>query len=62
MRLFLISGLASNNNFAGSLKYVYYNDISVLYELKNKNPKVHYIGNVIRKKNKNFVGLVVIMG
>ncbi|XP_037048941.1 contactin-associated protein-like 5 isoform X3 [Bradysia coprophila] len=37
-------GLSSQNNFAGSLKYVYYNDISVLYELKNKNPKVHYIG------------------
>lgn len=37
-------GLASNNNFAGSLKYVYYNDISILYELKKGNPKVHYIG------------------
>jgi Laminin G domain len=37
-------GLASNNHFAGALKYVYYNDISVLYELKKGNPKVHYIG------------------
>lgn len=37
-------GLASNNNFAGSFKYVFYNDISVLYELKRGNPKVHYIG------------------
>jgi hypothetical protein len=37
-------GLASNNNFAGSLKYVFYNDVSILYELKRGNPKVHYIG------------------
>lgn len=37
-------GLASNNNFAGSFKYVFYNDISVLYELKKRNAKVHYIG------------------
>lgn len=37
-------GLSSNNNFAGALKYVYYNDISILYELKKGNPKVHYIG------------------
>lgn len=37
-------GLASNNNFAGSFKYVFYNDISILYELKKGNPKVHYIG------------------
>lgn len=37
-------GLASHNNFAGSLKYVFYNDVSVLYELKRGNPKVHYIG------------------
>lgn len=37
-------GLASNNNFVGSLKYVFYNDISVLFELKKGNPKVHYIG------------------
>lgn len=37
-------GLASNNNFAGSFKYVYYNDVNILYELKKGNPKVHYIG------------------
>ncbi|XP_053684108.1 axotactin isoform X1 [Sabethes cyaneus] len=37
-------GLASNNNFVGSLKYVFYNDVSVLFELKKGNPKVHYIG------------------
>jgi hypothetical protein len=37
-------GLASHNNFAGSLKYVFYNDVSVLYELKKGNPKVHYLG------------------
>ncbi|KAI8426442.1 hypothetical protein MSG28_005270 [Choristoneura fumiferana] len=28
----------------GNLKYVYYNDVSILYELKQNNPKVHYIG------------------
>ncbi|XP_055612368.1 axotactin isoform X2 [Uranotaenia lowii] len=37
-------GLASNNNFVGSLKYVFYNDVSVLFGLKKGNPKVHYIG------------------
>lgn len=37
-------GLLSNNNFAGSLKYVFFNDVSILYELKKGNPKVHYIG------------------
>lgn len=37
-------GLASVNNFPGSLKYVFYNDVSILYELKKVNPKVHYIG------------------
>lgn len=37
-------GLASHNNFAGSLKYVFYNDFSVLYELKKGNAKAHYIG------------------
>lgn len=37
-------GLASSNNFVGSLKYVFYNDVSVLFELKKGNPKVHYIG------------------
>jgi len=42
MNLFL--GLKSHNNFVGSLKYVFFNDISILYELKKGNPKVHYIG------------------
>lgn len=37
-------GLISHNNFAGCLKYVFYNDISIIYELKKMNPKVHYIG------------------
>jgi len=37
-------GLVSHNNFAGSLKYVFFNDISIIYELKRGNPKVHYIG------------------
>lgn len=37
-------GLWSRNNFVGSLKYVFYNDISIIYELKKLNPKVHYIG------------------
>jgi hypothetical protein len=37
-------GLASSNNFVGSFKYVFYNDVSVLYELQKGNPKVHYIG------------------
>ncbi|XP_055383495.1 axotactin isoform X2 [Condylostylus longicornis] len=37
-------GLISHNNFVGSMKYVYYNDISILYELKKGNPKVHYHG------------------
>ncbi|XP_058168365.1 axotactin [Anopheles ziemanni] len=37
-------GLASSNNFVGSLKNVFYNDVSVLFELKKGNPKVHYIG------------------
>lgn len=41
-------GLASNNNFAGSFKYVFYNEFSVLYELEKKNikGKVHYIGTI----------------
>ncbi|XP_023715268.1 EGF and laminin G domain-containing protein isoform X5 [Cryptotermes secundus] len=37
-------GLMSYNNFAGCLKYAFFNDISILYELKKGNPKVHYIG------------------
>ncbi|KAJ0178446.1 hypothetical protein K1T71_006269 [Dendrolimus kikuchii] len=42
--LYKMKGLKSFNNFAGNLKYVYYNDVSILYELKQNNPKVHYIG------------------
>ncbi|CAG9767385.1 unnamed protein product [Ceutorhynchus assimilis] len=38
------TGLKSTNNFVGSLKYVFYNDISIMYELNKNNPKVHYIG------------------
>lgn len=38
------AGLKSNNYFVGSLKYVFFNDVSILYELKKGNPKVHYIG------------------
>ncbi|KAG7199173.1 hypothetical protein KM043_018052 [Ampulex compressa] len=37
-------GLLSHNNFAGSLKYVFFNDKSIIYELKRSNPMVHYIG------------------
>ncbi|XP_066589237.1 axotactin isoform X2 [Prorops nasuta] len=37
-------GLLSRNNFAGSLKYVFFNDKSIIYELKRSNPMVHYIG------------------
>lgn len=41
-------GLSSQNNFAGALKYVFYNDISILYELKrNENAMVHYIGEFV---------------
>lgn len=39
-------GLWSRNNFVGSIKYVFYNDISIIYELNKLNPKVHYIGNL----------------
>lgn len=42
-----MKGLKSFNNFAGNLKYVYYNDVSILYELKQSNPKVHYIGVLV---------------
>ncbi|XP_078037835.1 axotactin isoform X3 [Augochlora pura] len=38
------NGLLSYNNFAGSLKYVFFNDKSIIYELKKSNPMVHYIG------------------
>ncbi|XP_068991293.1 axotactin isoform X2 [Neodiprion pinetum] len=37
-------GLVSHNNFAGSFKYVFFNDKSIIYELKRSNPMVHYIG------------------
>lgn len=37
-------GLLSDNNFIGSFEYIFYNDVSILYELKKGNPKVHYIG------------------
>lgn len=37
-------GLKSTNNFAGSLKYVFFNEKSIIYELKRSNPMVHYIG------------------
>ncbi|KAI4504069.1 hypothetical protein M0802_000540 [Mischocyttarus mexicanus] len=37
-------GLVSYNNFVGSLKYVFFNDKSIIYELKRSNPMVHYIG------------------
>ncbi|XP_014243197.1 contactin-associated protein like 5-1 isoform X3 [Cimex lectularius] len=37
-------GLYSVNNFIGSLKYVFYNDASILYELNKTSHKVHYIG------------------
>lgn len=30
--------------FLGSLKYVFFNDKSIIYELKRSNPMVHYIG------------------
>jgi hypothetical protein len=40
----MFTGLKSYNNFVGCLKYAFFNDISILYELKKGNPKVHYIG------------------
>ena len=40
----MFTGLMSHNNFVGCLKYAFFNDISILYELKKGNPKVHYIG------------------
>ena len=33
-------GLLAFNNFVGNLKYVFFNDISILFELKMGNPKV----------------------
>ena len=53
-------GLASHNNFAGSLKYVFYNDISVLYELKKGNPKVHYLGVLSAEFYENEVEVIPI--
>lgn len=35
-----MKGLWSRNNFVGCLKYVFYNDISIIYELNKQNPKV----------------------
>jgi hypothetical protein len=40
----MFTGLMSRNSFVGCLKYAFFNDISILYELKRGNPKVHYIG------------------
>lgn len=48
-------GLSSNNNFVGALKYVFYNDISILYELKKDNPKVHYIGMLKKAQCRIFI-------
>lgn len=39
-------GLWSRNNFVGSIQYVFYNEISIIYELNKLNPKVHYIGSI----------------
>lgn len=36
--------LINNSKFLGTLKYVFYNDKSIIYELKKSNPMVHYIG------------------
>ncbi|XP_043070141.1 axotactin isoform X1 [Drosophila bipectinata] len=53
-------GLASHNNFVGSLKYVYYNDISILYELQRGNPKVHYHGVLEAEFVENEVNVIPI--
>ncbi|KAM7357468.1 axotactin isoform 3-T7 [Cochliomyia hominivorax] len=53
-------GLASHNNFVGSLKYVYYNDISILYELQRGNPKVHYHGVLEAEFQENEVNVIPI--
>ncbi|XP_030373394.1 uncharacterized protein LOC115623264 [Scaptodrosophila lebanonensis] len=53
-------GLASHNNFVGSLKYVYYNDISILYELQRGNPKVHYHGVLEAEFFENEVNVIPI--
>ncbi|KAM8710245.1 hypothetical protein ACLKA7_016958 [Drosophila subpalustris] len=53
-------GLISHNNFVGSLKYVYYNDISILYELQRGNPKVHYHGVLEAEFHENEVNVIPI--
>ncbi|XP_037944033.1 contactin-associated protein-like 4 isoform X2 [Teleopsis dalmanni] len=53
-------GLASHNNFVGSLKYVYYNDVSILYELQRGNPKVHYHGVLEAEFQENEVHVIPI--
>ncbi|XP_043071539.1 uncharacterized protein LOC6558003 isoform X3 [Drosophila grimshawi] len=53
-------GLVSHNNFVGSLKYVYYNDISILYELQRGNPKVHYHGVLEAEFFENEVNVIPI--
>ncbi|XP_068148497.1 LOW QUALITY PROTEIN: axotactin [Drosophila tropicalis] len=53
-------GLASHNNFVGSLKYVYYNDVSILYELQRGNPKVHYHGVLEAEFFENEVNVIPI--
>ncbi|KAH8410696.1 hypothetical protein KR222_005144 [Zaprionus bogoriensis] len=53
-------GLLSHNNFVGSLKYVYYNDISILYELQRGNPKVHYHGVLEAEFFENEVNVIPI--
>uniref|UniRef100_A0A1I8N1M4 Laminin G domain protein n=1 Tax=Musca domestica TaxID=7370 RepID=A0A1I8N1M4_MUSDO len=53
-------GLASHNNFVGSLKNVYYNDVSILYELHRGNPKVHYHGVLEAEFQENDVNVIPI--
>ncbi|XP_053955451.1 axotactin isoform X1 [Anastrepha ludens] len=53
-------GLQSQNNFVGSLKYVYYNDVSILYELHKSNPKVHYHGVLEAEFQENEVNVIPI--
>ncbi|XP_055915475.1 axotactin isoform X2 [Eupeodes corollae] len=53
-------GLASHNNFVGILKYVFYNDVSILYELKKGNPKVHYHGILEAEFQENEVHVIPI--
>ncbi|XP_075160242.1 axotactin isoform X2 [Haematobia irritans] len=53
-------GLASHNNFVGSLKNVYYNDVSILYELHRGNPKVHYHGVLEAEFQENEVNVIPI--